>query len=920
MRLTQLYDDGQILAAADYAAGDLLYMVDVSETDPDLQSKATTYGDLATALFGGGTSIDAVFNSITGPGGLLRFGADATGVDSAALNFTATVGRSTGAAAPSAFLFRVGIQGASSAVLQTATEVLRLQEVANSGGREVAVMNVNGPFMSGLPLNYSPTVQFESTEDAARFGGRVKIFRANDYPIIRLIRMNGSYAAPTGVLASQSIGFVEFGGQASGGLPLSAAYISAYALENFTASARGSRLDFLTTSATTTGAVRRLRLSGTTTVDEWSSESVTLRLIPGSTAFVVRDSANTFDAHVFAASGLITSLSQGATSSDVLVGTGTGSGSSTLQIRGAAGTSRQIYFLTGAGSIRWQIRANNTAESGSNAGSDLAIAAYNDAGSVLDQPLTGVRALNGLWTFARPWAFTGTNAAGTNAQLVRIGGTSNPLSASARALRIDTTLNATANNDSLYGIDLAPAFVPGAFTGVSAVGMRIAGVTAAAATNYGILLAAVTGATTNYSIYGQGGTLRNDGPLQIAGTFTSALAVARIETTLTAASGTGRLMQIAGSSAAAANNDALAALFISSTFSVGAFTGTNAYGLFINGVSGAATNYAIFTNGGQVQFGDQTRVRSTTAIQWSVQYDASNRMDVTLSSAGAVTFDAVGASAGFAFSDGVAVTGQSSVTHNNASAIALTVSNASGGDQLSLSGFNNATVRFTATNAGSDIKNYRIYTNNSGQLRIQLVNDAVSATSDVFTVSRSTYLTATFAFTGDTAVTGILSSIATTASLVQSTTTGSLIVGTGTGSGQTDMRIRGAAGQLRQITFETASNTRWIVRADAAAEGGADAGSDLRWLARTDAGAAIDDPFVITRAANGSITLGGAGNRQVIIAGNAWGAGNASLRLNGLTNGAGAGAGTLANAPAAGNPTFWIPMNIAGTVRYVPSW
>lgn len=39
-----------------------------------------------------------------------------------------------------------------------------------------------------------------------------------------------------------------------------------------------------------------------------------------------------------------------------------------------------------------------------------------------------------------------------------------------------------------------------------------------------------------------------------------------------------------------------------------------------------------------------------------------------------------------------------------------------------------------------------------------------------------------------------------------------------------------------------------------------------------------------------------------------------------LTNGAGAGLGTLTNAPAAGNPTKWIPINDNGTTRYIPAW
>lgn len=39
-----------------------------------------------------------------------------------------------------------------------------------------------------------------------------------------------------------------------------------------------------------------------------------------------------------------------------------------------------------------------------------------------------------------------------------------------------------------------------------------------------------------------------------------------------------------------------------------------------------------------------------------------------------------------------------------------------------------------------------------------------------------------------------------------------------------------------------------------------------------------------------------------------------------LTNGAAAQVGTLTNAPAAGNPTKWAPVNDNGTTRYVPMW
>lgn len=39
-----------------------------------------------------------------------------------------------------------------------------------------------------------------------------------------------------------------------------------------------------------------------------------------------------------------------------------------------------------------------------------------------------------------------------------------------------------------------------------------------------------------------------------------------------------------------------------------------------------------------------------------------------------------------------------------------------------------------------------------------------------------------------------------------------------------------------------------------------------------------------------------------------------------LTNNAAAAAGTLTNAPVAGNPTKWIPINDNGTIRNIPAW
>jgi hypothetical protein len=57
-----------------------------------------------------------------------------------------------------------------------------------------------------------------------------------------------------------------------------------------------------------------------------------------------------------------------------------------LRINAAAASARQVSLQT-ASLNRWGVRANTTAEGGSNAGSDFEVAAYNDAGAALSTPL-----------------------------------------------------------------------------------------------------------------------------------------------------------------------------------------------------------------------------------------------------------------------------------------------------------------------------------------------------------------------------------------------------------------------------------------------------------------------------------------------------------------------------------------------------
>jgi hypothetical protein len=92
---------------------------------------------------------------------------------------------------------------------------------------------------------------------------------------------------------------------------------------------------------------------------------------------------------------------------NVLIGTTTDNGTDKLQVTGsatvtgtltsgshtvtgAAASYRAISYYT-ATTQRWMIGANQTAESGSNAGSDFSVDRYNDAGTWVDSPLTILR-------------------------------------------------------------------------------------------------------------------------------------------------------------------------------------------------------------------------------------------------------------------------------------------------------------------------------------------------------------------------------------------------------------------------------------------------------------------------------------------------------------------------------------------------
>ena len=87
----------------------------------------------------------------------------------------------------------------------------------------------------------------------------------------------------------------------------------------------------------------------------------------------------------------------------------TGANASLLYFQGTAGNNDGIQWYRG-GSIRWFLYESNDAESGSNAGSNLEIAAYSDGGSWLGTYLSINRAQGGLAVITTRGIASGTTA------------------------------------------------------------------------------------------------------------------------------------------------------------------------------------------------------------------------------------------------------------------------------------------------------------------------------------------------------------------------------------------------------------------------------------------------------------------------------------------------------------------------------
>lgn len=190
---------------------------------------------------------------------------------------------------------------------------------------------------------------FQGAEATA---GHVQFSASGSATHVVFRRNNGTYASPTALAANDIIGSLQWQGRGAstfGTVP--AAQIRGVAREIFTEAARGTLLEFYVTN---TGAITQTLCA-------------TMSMAGGNPLLQV-------DGQI---------LANGANNS--------------IRLNSAAGVVRPIFWQTGF-SNRWEMRANATAEGGSNAGSNFEIRRYSDAAADLGAAISIVRS-TGVTTF-----------------------------------------------------------------------------------------------------------------------------------------------------------------------------------------------------------------------------------------------------------------------------------------------------------------------------------------------------------------------------------------------------------------------------------------------------------------------------------------------------------------------------------------
>jgi len=254
-------------------------------------------------------------------------------------------------------------------------------------------------------------------------------------------------------------------------------------------------------------------------------------------------------------------------------------------INGATSQVRDLQFET-AGSLRWVIRANATAESGGNAGSDFNLVARDDTGAQIDAPISIPRVAGGVMTLVRPLRVSntiGVNTApattvGINMISTLTGGTTQ--SGILSTATIDSTGTSVGR-----GIYAKVATAAASFTLTNAYGIHIdSGAVGAGSTItnlYGLKIENQTAGASNFALWVGSGQSRFNDAVVFQGSMS--LNAVNITASIMASSASTRAIFIDPTHIAAANNDSLNGIVVSNLYTPGSFTGLTTVGIRIDG-------------------------------------------------------------------------------------------------------------------------------------------------------------------------------------------------------------------------------------------------------------------------------------------------------------------------------------------------
>jgi hypothetical protein len=640
--------------------------------------------------------------------------------------------------------------------------------------------------------------------------------------------------------------------------------------------------------------------------------------------------------------GLLTD-GAGLTYSAYLLTVGDGTSTAYAYLNGAAGSTRQIRYLTN-GTRRWTAEADGAAEGGSDAGSKYVITAYTDAGAAVDSPLSITRAAGGAITLARPVTCTGavTVPNGTAAAPgIRLTGEAHGLYrnastsigiACAGAYAADFT-GASAGNWAAF-LRISTATDPGLIIGTSSNSLMVYGSDTGSSqggqvrvygSSHGSRASYVefTRGATVSAYFNASGALICNGTVATSGAITTTAAAGIISKQSAAqdaialvgrAGGSGTYQISLTPSTLAASRTAtfpdasgtVALLSLAQTWSAqqsfAATTGTirlvgdgdgstgsvdSIYGDLLKhkkfGYSSSYTTAMLGSAARSISLGVDTSAIAGSRFNGDNRDIVVRRGGILLcADSGGTNFVAALRVNGGAASLSLPIVDidDAAITLRAATALTSTLTTAGGITTTAAAGI---TTRQAATQDGV------ILVGRAGGSGTY----SVSITPTTLTANRTLTLP-------DASIIAAGSSSALTSGRVPYATTGGLLIdsaeftatpasvvvlslGSNARASAAYLSINAAAANVRGLAFQTAGSNRWIAQAYSTAESGSDAGSPFYITAFSDAGATIDSPIIITRAAGGAITaarpLTVSYSSAILTVGN--GAGSPQLVING---------------------------------------